>query len=281
MVDVAAGRDLYHTSCGRGDGKEQVVRLTITQPMTLGLDCTEMGSQVFQLAQQLNPLDACDANLVNCGDPEVLPFGCSYGIPNLQPGTYNLIVEGFQSGTEGSVELTLTGVQETVREICDNGIDDDKDGATDCADLKCVTEPACQSLACRTTDTVGLLPLDGSAKPIVVQTSMAVDNQRTAACTSAPGGQDAVVNFQLPAAADLTIEWAQAGNHALALYSDGGMFLACDAGTAYACIATMGQATGTQVIQALPAGRYHLVVDADKPGSEGGVVLRLSALAAM
>ena len=27
----------------------------------------------------------------------------------------------------------------------------------------------------------------------------------------------------------------------------------------------------------LPAGRYHLVIDADKPGAEGGVAIQLSA----
>ena len=48
-------------------------------------------------------------------------------------------------------------------------------------------------------------------------------------CTSAPGGQDAVVDFQLPALADLTVQWAQAGNHALAIFADGGMLLACRA----------------------------------------------------
>ena len=70
------GKDLYQTDCGRGDGKEKVVRLTLTQPMGLGIDCTETGSQVFELSQQLQPLDACDANALNCADPEVLPFGC-------------------------------------------------------------------------------------------------------------------------------------------------------------------------------------------------------------
>ncbi len=39
-VDTTNGKDLYQTECGRGNGKEQVVRLTLTQPMALGLDCT-------------------------------------------------------------------------------------------------------------------------------------------------------------------------------------------------------------------------------------------------
>jgi len=278
MIDTTTGKDLYQTDCGKGDGKEKVVRLTLTQPMSLGIDCTETGSHVFELARQLQPLDACNANSVNCADPEVLPFGCSFVMPNLQPGTYNLIVQAFQPGSEGTVTLTLTGFSDANREICNNGIDDDGDGAIDCMDLKCVTDPSCAKFACRADQDVGLLPLDGSGSSVVVQTSTGGDDQPTAMCTSAPGGQDGVVNFQLPALSDLTVQWAQVGNHALAIYADSGMLLACEASTNYACFKTGGAATGTQVFTKLPMGRYHLVVDADKPGSEGGVVLKLSAL---
>jgi len=277
-INTTTGKNLYQTDCGRGDGKEKVVRLTLTQPMSLGIDCSETGSHVFELSRQLQPLDACNANSVNCADPEVLPFCCSFAIPNLQPGTYNLIVQAFQPGSEGTVKLTLSGLGDATREICNNGIDDDGDGAIDCMDLKCVTDPACAKFACRADQTVGLLPLDGTLTPaVVVQTSTAVDDEKTAMCTSAPGGQDAVVDFQLPALADLTVQWAQAGNHALAIYADGGMLLACEASTNLACFKTGGAATGTQVFPKVPMGRYHLVVDADKPGSEGGVVLQLSA----
>jgi hypothetical protein len=277
-IDTTTGKDLYQTDCGRGDGKEKIVRLTLTQPMSLGIDCSETGSHVFELSRQLQPLDACNANSVNCADPEVLPFGCSFAIPNLQPGTYNLIVQAFQPGSEGTVQLTLSGLGDAIREICNNGIDDDGDGAIDCMDLKCVTDPACAKFACRADQNVGLLPLDGTLTPaVVVQTSTAGDDEATAMCVSAPGGQDAVVDFQLPALADLTVQWAQVGNHALAIYADGGMLLACEASTNVACFKTGGTATGTQVFPKVPMGRYHLVVDADKPGSEGGVVLQLSA----
>ena len=52
-----------------------------------------------------------------------------------------------------------------------------------------------------------------------------------------------------------------------------------EAGSSFACVSSDGQATGTRLIPGLPAGRYHLVVDADRPGLEGGVALQLSAVA--
>jgi hypothetical protein len=278
MIDTRGAPNLYQTQCGRGDGREKVVRLTLTQPMALGLQCTETGSHVFQLSRQVNPLDACNANPDNCGDPEVLPFGCNFAVPNLQPGTYNLIVEAFQSGSEGVVQLALTGLQETVREICDNGIDDDKDGATDCADIKCVAEPNCAKFACRPDQSLGLLPLTGAATQTIVNTAMALDDQQATRCTSAPGGQDAVVNFQLPALSDVNVRWAQLGNHALAIYADAGSLLACDASTSWGCFPTAAASSGGHVFTRLPAGRYHLVIDADHPGVESGVLLQVSAL---
>ena len=277
-IDTTTGKNFYTTTCGRGDGKEKVLRFTLTQPMALGLDCTQTGSHVLQLTRQLNPLDSCSANVRDCADPEVLPFGCAFAIPNLQPGTYNLIVEAFRAGSEGQVQLTLTGLREAVREICDNGVDDDGDGAIDCADLKCVTDPACAKFACRADQSLGLVPLDGSLLTAFAPTSMSGDDQVTAMCTSGPGGQDAVINFQLPALADLTLQWTQLGNHALAIYADAGTLLACEASTNWACFATAGASTGSKVFPRLPMGRYHLVVDADHPGSEGGVILQLSAL---
>jgi hypothetical protein len=139
----------------------------------------------------------------------------------------------------------------------------------------------CAKFACRADQTAGILPLDGSPVSLVVQTAMAGDDQKMTSCVSAPGGQDGDIDLQLPAKADLTLEWAQVGTHDFALYSDEGALFACDAGTAFACVTSDGMATGTHVFTGLPPGRYHLIVDADAPGKEGGVVLQLSAVASV
>ena len=112
-VDTRAGGTLYPTTCSRGTGRERVLRLTLTQMMSLAHDCTDTGSHVFELSRQLQPLDACNENDIVCVDPAVLPFGCGYSLPELQPGKYNLIVQAFQAGSEGVVTLTLTGLQST------------------------------------------------------------------------------------------------------------------------------------------------------------------------
>jgi hypothetical protein len=281
-VDTRTGGTLYPTSCSRGTGKEKVLRLNLTQPMALGVDCIDNGSHVLALAQQLKPLDTCTANEVICVDQPQLPapFGCNYSIPDLQPGLYNVIIQAFQAGDEGTINLTLTGIRPASgREICDNGVDDDADGAVDCADRKCVATPVCAQFACRPDRSLGLLQL-GAMVSTAVQTAMADDDQTNTVCASAPGGQDADVDFRLPAKADLTLEWAQVGDHAFVLYGDQGALFACDAGAALACVSTNGMATGSIVFPGLPPGRYHLVVDANRPGKEGGVALQLSAVAA-
>jgi len=279
VVDTRDGGTFYPTSCSRGTGKERVLRVNLLQPMSLGHDCTDGGSHVLALSRQLQPLDACDENEIVCVDHAVLPFACSYSLPQLQPGPYNVIVQAFQAGSEGVVTLTLTGFQETIREICDNGVDDDRDGATDCADRKCVTQAICAKFACRADQDAGLLPLDGAPVSIVAQTAMSGDDQKQTSCASAPGGQDGVVDFRLPATADVMLQWAQVGDHDFALYDDEGSLLACDVGTQRACVTSMAMPTGLHVFSALPSGRYHLVVDADQPGKEGGVVLQFSAVA--
>jgi hypothetical protein len=277
-VDLTSATRTFSTFCGRGDGHGRVYRLNLLQAMSLGVRCTQTGDQVMQIGAQVNPLDLCDANSVDCVDPAIQPFGCNFAIPSLQPGTYNLIVQAFASGTEGTMNLALTGIAETVLEICNNGIDDDGDGATDCFDRKCAGDPSCQKLVCHPDWPVGTLPLNGSITPGAVVTWGAGDDQTGSTCVSGKGGPDAVASFTLAAKADLTIEWAQSGNHALVLYQVVDPRLPCEANTAIDCKATAGALTGSYQLSGLAQGDYYLVVDADKSGSEGWVGLQISGL---
>jgi hypothetical protein len=277
-VNLTTATRTFSTECGKGDGHGRVYRLNLLNAMSLGVRCTQTGSQVIQLDAQVSPLDLCDANSIDCVDPAIQPFGCNFDIPSLQPGHYNLVVEAFTSGTEGTMNLSLTGISETVLEICNNGIDDDGDGAIDCYDLKCAGDPNCQKLVCQPDKALGILPLDGSPTAAAVQTAGAADKQTMSPCVSGTGGGDAVVGFTLTAKADLTIEWAQVGNHALVLYQQLNPSLPCEANTLINCKATADAATGSYQLTGLAQGKYFLVVDADKAGSEGGVILQISGL---
>jgi hypothetical protein len=277
-VDLTTATRTFSTVCGKGDGHGRVYRLNLLRAMSLGVRCTQTGDQVMQLGAQVSPLDLCDANSVDCVDPAIQPFGCDFDIPSLQPGAYNLVVQAFTSGTEGTMNLSLTGISETVLEICNNGIDDDGDGAVDCYDRKCAGEPSCQKLVCRPDEALGILPLDGSSTLAAVQTRNAGDDQTMSPCVSGKGGADAVVGFTLTSKADLTIEWSQVGNHALVLYQELNPSLPCEADTRIDCKATANAATGSYQLKGLAQGKYYLVVDADKAGSEGGVILQISGL---
>jgi hypothetical protein len=278
-VDLTDATQVFRTDCGKGDGRGRAYRVNLLSPMVLDFTCTQTGDQVLQVSSQLGPLDLCDAHVTTCADPSVLPSGCRFGIPDLQPGLYYILVQAFASGTEGTVDLTLQGESQRTLEICNNGIDDDGDGAIDCNDRKCATDPLCRSVRCKPDKKFGLLALDGTALSAAVQTSGAGDDQQKSKCVSGVGGADTVVSFSLPGKTDLTIEWAQVGNHALVLYlADSTAPLPCEANTLIDCHATANASTGKYTLSSLAAGSYYLVVDADQAGSEGGVILQISGL---
>jgi hypothetical protein len=279
-VDLTSATEVFKTDCGKGDGRGRAYHVNLLSPMELDFMCTQTGDQVLQISSQLGPLDLCDAHVTTCADPAVLPSGCNFGVPSLQPGSYYILVQAFAAGKEGTMDLTLRGASQRILEICNNGIDDDGDGAIDCNDRKCATDPSCASQRCRPDKQLGLIAIDGSTASATVQTSGAGDDQKSSTCVSGAGGADAVVGFTLPGKTDLTIAWAQVGNHALVLYQGDNAQVPCEANALVDCKATANASTGSYVLKGLAAGKYYLVVDADKAGSEGGVILQLSGLPA-
>ena len=278
-VDLTKATRTFSTACGQGAGHGLLYRLNILQPMSLSVQATQTGNQVIQIASQVNPLDSCDAyhDDVDCSILGQPPLYGDFAFPNIQPGPHNLVVQAFASGSEGTVNLLLTGLSETFLEICNNGIDDDGDGATDCYDIKCAGDPTCEYLECKPAPVLGILPLDGTPTTAAVSTSVSSADKATSTCVSGKGGGEAAVSFTLTAKADLTIEWSQFGNHDLVLYHQINAHLPCEANTQLDCHTTADAATGSYSLPpGLAQGTYYLVVDADKPGSEGGVILQLS-----
>jgi hypothetical protein len=109
-VDLTTATEVFKTDCGKGDGRGRAYHVNLLSPMELDFMCTQTGDQVLQISSQLGPLDLCDAHVTTCADPAVLPSGCNFGVPSMQPGSYYILVQAFAAGKEGTVDLTLRGV---------------------------------------------------------------------------------------------------------------------------------------------------------------------------
>jgi hypothetical protein len=277
MLDVTKGIPNLKVSCAKGGAKSRVVEVTLAQNAGMGFECTMMGDHVLGLFAAAGFRDPCDKTELVCGDPKVIPFGCNYEIPNLQPGTYYVIVQGFQAGSEGRVNLTLSSIRDRALEICNNMKDDDGDGFTDCADRKCATSPYCVPKACKPDATIDPMPINGMAVFKLIQTA---GQQVTAQppCQDKPGGGNAVIGINLPAKANLRVDWAQIGNHVFAIYPNLGNGLVCEAGKVAGCVKSNNMGNGFATFGNLAAGKYWFIVAAASPGQEGSASLKFTAM---
>ena len=210
------------------------MRIQLTQAMALGIDCTQTGSHVIELSQQLAAARPCDAHPLSCADPTVLPFGCGVRHPRPAAGHLQRHRRGLPVGDRGhrldhvrraaarssarsaTTASTTTATASRLR----------RSQVRDLARVREVRLPPRQGrwACCRST---------ARCSPASSQTATAGDDQTTRRASSAPGGQDGDVDFQVPAKADVTREWAQVGNHDFALYDDEGTLLACEAATSF------------------------------------------------
>ena len=279
-VNTVGGVANETTSCAQGGGLSRIIEVTLAQNAGMTFQCTMGKDHVLALDAAQGPRDSCDKLEVECADPNVIPFGCNYEIPNLQPGTYYVIVEAFKPGDEGSVQIALGAVTDRALEICNNGIDDDMDGFTDCMDRKCATSPYCVAKACKADATINPMPTNGTA---VLEQVVTMGRMATASptCALSKGGGDAVVAITMPQTANLTVQYSEIGTHVMALYPVIAQGLQCDSSKATSCQATMagmgGIGSGTLTFPAVPAGDYWFVIAADKPGDEGSVTVRFTA----
>ena len=110
---------------------------------------------------------ACDQNLEHClnvGDKAT----ATKTYTALAPGSYWVVVQSFP-GAPGATTVTLSTGKPGTPEVCANGIDDDLDGAIDCADLDCGAATTCN--LCVPDINVGTLVVGGAAKTATVDTT--------------------------------------------------------------------------------------------------------------
>ena len=124
------------------------------------------------------------------------------------------------------------------------------------------------------------MPLTGATVFELVQTA-GNGVHGGAGCATTSGGQSAVIGITLTAAADLTLQWQQIGNHDFALYTNEGQQAPCDAGTQLQCTKGGGANQGGTVMWSNVAeGTYWLVVAGDAPDgttqSSGSVDVAIS-----
>ena len=261
-------------SCALGGGKDVVIEVILTKVTALKVNCNQTGDHVIGLFAKGKPRDPCDKAKGGCADPKTGPIGCNFYWGNMQPGTYYLVIEAFKPGSEGTFNINLQATPDTIQEICNNGKDDDGDGKIDCQDYNCATKPYCLGKTCTPDQKLGVIPTTGKVQNVAVTTKGAGDSA-TATCAKG-GGEEVVLGFTLPGAADLTVEYAQFGNHVLGLHKNKGTGYSCDA-SPVSCVASKGSSTGKHVFKNVAAGEYFLVVDALSSGHEGSVVMKVSA----
>ena len=259
--------------CALGGGKDEVIEIVLTQTTALRVNCNQTGDHVLGLFAKGKPRDPCDKTKLSCADPKTGPIGCNFYWGNMQPGTYYLVVEAFKPGTEGTMNITLRATKDSVQEICNNGKDDDGDGKIDCQDYNCATSPYCKGKTCTPDQKLGLLQI-GKKNSVAMTTSGAGDSNTTSCSTG--GGEDYVVGFTLPKTSTVTVDWAQFGDHVIALHSDKGTGFSCDAAP-LKCVATSAKSVGQTTFANLSAGQYFIVVDAAAKGKEGSAVLQITA----
>lgn len=275
-LDISKESNSHRTTCAKGDAKEAVISVELSAVSSLAVSCNQGGSSdhVLALLSAHKPRDPCDKHPLSCVDIKGSPIGCNFAWPNLQPGKYYLIVEGFKPGSEGTFNINLSAYSGTAQEICNNGKDDDGDGLIDCADFNCTASPLCANKTCSPDKVVGTLTPGGKTLSTAVTTSNNGDKYKTTCATNS--GEEAVIGFSMAKQGDVEVDFAQFGDHVIGLYADKGTGLSCSA-SPQGCQKTGGKASGKIVFKSVHIGKYFLIIDADKKGQEGSVLLKLTA----
>ncbi|MCD6497298.1 MAG: hypothetical protein J7M25_03235 [Deltaproteobacteria bacterium] len=141
--DLSTAADTSTLSCNMFaiNAKDQVIQFSLSAPGDVDVDY-DFGSAMFPMFA-IGLFDAggqnCDSSEAQCDTTMQATGTLSY--VGLAAGLYYIIVEEGMAGSGGPYTVTATL---KVTEDCSNGVDDDQDGLTDCADsLDCCTDTAC------------------------------------------------------------------------------------------------------------------------------------------
>jgi hypothetical protein len=124
--------------CRGGDGPEAVMVLTLAEASVVRLDT--FGS-AFDTVLYVRADDCETGDQVACNDDTVDGVQSEVTF-SAGPGLVYIFLDGYGFMSRGDYVLHIE-VAPLGDEVCDNGIDDDADGATDCDDEDCAGFPEC------------------------------------------------------------------------------------------------------------------------------------------
>jgi hypothetical protein len=265
--------DTYTSPCAVPGGGEVVAHFSLAAKTDLKLAYSQpAGDHVIGIFRA-GVGEACNANPVKCFDPDSAKTG-DFSVKQLPAGDYYLFVEAFAATLEGKMDVTISTQTPLRPEVCNNGIDDDGDGAVDCADLDCAFEPACITQNCQVDVNLGTLVINGPARRTTIST-LNDGNEIEERCAAGKGGEK-VIRVVMPAAGVIDVTVSQSGWHVFGMHRDKGPGSTCIADTG-SCFDSNGSAGFSIEYGSVEKGVYYYVVDALDPSREGTVSLEFRA----
>jgi len=233
----------------------------------LSLSIVQIGDHQFGLYQDVG--GACTALPIDCYDPGGNASGTQI-VPNLEEGTYFLVVEGRKDSVAGTAVVTLS----QIAEICGNKI---LDPGEECDDGNILPGDGCNPICeiepgeCRIDDELGLLS-PGEQVQRTLDIFGATDEWAT---ECSPAGRDVAIHFTTSRPGDLHLQYTQSGNHGIGLYRDANI-------EEYLCIAENGKCLGGGpnepgyvIFSNLEMGSYFIVAESVGFDAAGTINLRL------
>ena len=131
--------------CG-GNGPEQVWTFVAPESRTY---CAQTAGSSFDTVLYVRTVCDAPGSEETCND-DTGGLQSEVEFRALAGETLSVIVDAFIPGTNGTISLTITNEPCSIvvadPEICDDGIDNDRDFFTDCRDTDCDDDPACQEI---------------------------------------------------------------------------------------------------------------------------------------
>ncbi len=265
---MAMATDLRTGACGTPGAPDMLHKVTLTVPTGLEVRLLE-GSDALSLS-----LVAADCSTELACAPMTVA-GEPYRVV-LVPGDYFLALEDGGEGGSSPYRLGLTAFAPDALETrCLDGIDDDGNGLTDCADEACMYLDVCRTGEdCEGAFYLHVAPIGEADAGLKIEfnanqadphySTVGMDNDLAGNCALATGqSPDAVYRFELsaPMKVKARLDFAQSAYPAVYVLGE-----ACGMGAQFGCAsASSGPAL---LYTALPAGVWYLVVDGAWAGDQ-------------